>query len=151
MNELPDLPPFGAAFISILGRWMAGISGSVFPFGSLRSRPRPPNHMFPNAGKKKPAPTKKLLLKDLHRKWAQCRLCPELKSHIQFPVTCHGNLSSAVMLVSDGAYIKSIQESRSFNRGFLRDALPNLQDCRHLTDVITFAECTAAKRSPSIR
>ena len=45
------------------------------------------------------------------------------------------------MLVSEGAYIKSIQEGRYFTRGFLRDALPNLEDYCYLTDVIKCDSC----------
>ena len=85
--------------------------------------------------------SKEMLLKDLHMKWSQCRNCPELKNHIQFPIHCHGNVSSGIMLVSEGAYIKSIQEGRYFTRGFLRDALPNLEDYCYLTDVIKCDSC----------
>lgn len=97
--------------------------------------------MLTTVGKEEPALNKELLLKNLHMKWAQCRHCPELKSHIQFPITCHGNVSSGMMLVSEGAYIKSIQEGRYFTRGFLRDALPNLEDYCYLTDVIKCDSC----------
>ena len=88
-----------------------------------------------------PILSKELLLEKLLVDFTQCSKCPELCTHIQFPKHCHGNISSSIMLVSEGAYIKSIQEGRYFTRGFLRDALPNLEDYCYLTDVIKCDSC----------
>ena len=85
--------------------------------------------------------TNEQTLNDLLIKWSQCRDCPELKSHIQFPAHCHGTFSSGIMLVSEGAYLKSIQAGRYFTRGFLRDAIPNLEKYCYLTDVIKCDSC----------
>lgn len=71
----------------------------------------------------------------------QCKDCHELEKHIKFPVYCHGNRTSGIMLVSEGAYLPSIQAGRYFERGFLRSAIPDLEAHCYLTDVIKCDSC----------
>lgn len=73
----------------------------------------------------------------LHEQIANCKICNELRGvHYKFPSQCHGKVNSGIMLVSEGAYLPSIQAGRYFTRGHLRDALPNLEEICYLTDVI---------------
>ncbi len=75
-------------------------------------------------------------LNELHEKISACRRCNEIQGHHKFSAQCHGNVNSGIMLVSEGAYLPSIQAERYFTRGHLRDALPNLEELCYLTDVI---------------
>jgi uracil-DNA glycosylase len=72
----------------------------------------------------------------LHQRIAACRKCTELSNHSKFPPECHGTTRFGIMLVSEGAYLPSIQAGRYFTRGNLRDAIPNLEEFCYLTDVI---------------
>ncbi len=75
-------------------------------------------------------------LNQLHQHIATCQKCSEIRKYTKFPSQCHGNANSGIMLVSEGAYLPSIQAGRYFTRGHLRDALPNLEELCYLTDVI---------------
>lgn len=77
----------------------------------------------------------------IHSLSADCKKCTELSRHIQFPPHCHGNIDSGIMLISEGAYINSIKGGRYFTRGFLRDAIPDLENRCYLTDVIKCDSC----------
>jgi DNA polymerase len=87
-------------------------------------------------------------LNQLHEQIAECKECNEIRGYHKFPAQCHGNVESGIMLVSEGAYLPSIQAGRYFTRGHLRDALPNLEELCYLTDVI---KCdTTCGKTPSI-
>lgn len=86
---------------------------------------------------------------NLHEKINECRMCMALQGrHYKFPFQCHGNVNTGIMLVSEGAYLPSIQAGRYFTRGHLREALPNLEELCYLTDVI---KCdTSCGKTPDI-
>lgn len=87
-------------------------------------------------------------LNQIYEQINACQMCTTLARYNKFPAHCHGNVNSGIMLVSEGAYLPSIQAGRYFTRGHLRDALPNLEQLCYLTDVI---KCdTSYGKTPNI-
>lgn len=75
-------------------------------------------------------------LSKLHKQIVACHKCSEIREYHKFPAYSHGNANSGTMLVSEGAYLPSIQAGRYFTRGHLREAWPNLEELCYITDVI---------------